>query len=781
MADVRQKLGRQTLLATTSVALALLSFVPATAQEANVSPKEIATGDIVVTAQKRSERLNTVPMSINAVSGAMLRDQGIRDTADLVKIVPGLTYVQSGFATPVYSIRGVGFYETSLASTPAVTVYTDEIPLAYPQMTRNAGLDVERVEVLKGPQGTLFGQNATGGAINYIATKPTSNLQIGSDLSFGRFATVDASAFVSGPINDNVRVRFAARSLQGDDWQRSYTQGRKNGKKNIIQGRLLVDVDLSPAWNVMFGASGWIDHSESQAPQLVAATPAVPLLADPSFLAYPTAPASNRAADWSPSYSQRADDGFYQLSMRNAIELSDDVTLTAITAYSKLSINAPVDVDGTALELYHRRAIGNISSFYQEVRSNGTVGKARWIIGAGYQRDTSAEDDFVNAGDGVVSRLFGPAFSASRFDFLANGRISSWGLFGNLDLPLSSTLTLQGGARYSKIVNRFEGCTADYPDNDPRNIGPAFAALLNQTRDQFGLAPITIPEGGCITFDDTLTPGMVQRELRENNISWRVALNWQPSSSALLYANVSKGYKAGNFASVGATLASQYDPAGQEGLLAYEAGFKLSLVDRKAQLNGAIFYYDYNNKQLRGSVQDPIFGSLDKLLNIPKSYVLGWEVQTQLRPVPGFTLNAGLTWLKSKVNGSFNNYTPYGQPANFDGESFPYTPKWQGAIDAQYEMALSSRLSGFIGANARYQDTTRTAFGKQPIFFIPAYTIVDLRAGVASNSNRWRAWVWGRNIFNQFTYTSLAYLPTDSTVRYAESPATYGVSLSFRY
>ena len=747
---------------------------PTTSGQADASAG--AVGEIVVTAQKRSERVNAVPMSISAASGAMLRDQGISQVADLQKVVPGLTYVQSGFATPVYSIRGVGFYETSLASTPAVTVYTDEIPLPYPQMTRNAGLDVERVEVLKGPQGTLFGQNATGGAINYIAAKPTRSYQSGADISFGRFATLDASGFLSGPVSDSISARIALRTVQGGDWQRSYTRGDMRGQKNILQGRLLLDWKPSPRWRSELSIGGWVDKSDTQAPQLVARTPTIPALADPRFLTYPLAPRSDRAADWTPGYRQAADDKFYQLSLRNEYEFSDAVTLTSITAYSHIAVDSPVDADGTALQLYQRDEIGSVSSFSQELRASGTIRGIRWIVGGNYGDDRTRETDEVLAPDAVVARLFGPSFSASHFKFIANDRITTRAVFGNADIPVTARITLHGGLRYTRNTNHFEGCTAGYPDNDPRNIGPAFQALLNGTRASFGAPPVTIPNGGCVTFDTTLTPGLVSRELDQDNVSWRAGIDW-----TLVYANVSKGYKAGTFASVGATLASQYDPARQEALLAYEGGFKLTLVDHKVQLNGAVFYYDYTDKQLRGSVQDPIFGSLDKLLNVPKSHIVGGELTAQLRPVTGLTLNAGATYVKSEVDGSYVNYTPYGTPADFRGESFPYTPRWQGSVDGQYETRVSDRLGLFFGGNVQIQGKTSTAFGGLPIFHIPSYALVDLRAGVKSNGDKWRAWLWGRNVLDKFYYTSLAFLPTDATVRYAGQPATYGVSLSLRY
>ena len=160
--------------------------------------------DIVVTAQKRSESLSRVGMTVTAISGDTLRAQGIYNVTDLAKATPGLTFSESASNTPVYTLRGVGFYEQSIAAYPDVSVYVDEVPLPFPVMTAQAGLDPQRVEILKGPQGTLFGQNATGGAINFIAAKPTKTLDVGADLTYSSFNTIDASGYLSGPITDSV-------------------------------------------------------------------------------------------------------------------------------------------------------------------------------------------------------------------------------------------------------------------------------------------------------------------------------------------------------------------------------------------------------------------------------------------------------------------------------------------------------------------------------------------------------------------------------------------------
>ncbi|HUD93469.1 TonB-dependent receptor plug domain-containing protein [Sphingobium sp.] len=168
------------LLVASVSAVALQS--PACAQE-DVAPQvqPAGLGDIIVTAQKREQAINDVPLSITAASGEKLANQGVTNVSDLVKIVPGFNYTESAFATPVYTLRGIGFYDTSLAAKPTVSIYQDQVPIPFSIMTRGATLDLERVEVLKGPQGTLFGSNATGGAINYIAAKPTSTFKAGLD------------------------------------------------------------------------------------------------------------------------------------------------------------------------------------------------------------------------------------------------------------------------------------------------------------------------------------------------------------------------------------------------------------------------------------------------------------------------------------------------------------------------------------------------------------------------------------------------------------------------
>ncbi|WP_235589641.1 TonB-dependent receptor plug domain-containing protein [Sphingobium herbicidovorans] len=190
--------------------------------------------------------------------------------ADVAQIVPGLTFSQTANDTPVYTLRGVGFFESTLAAYPDVSVYLDQVPLPFPTLTSLTAFDLDRLEVLKGPQGTLFGQNSTGGAINYIAAKPTSDLSAGGSLSYGRFDTVELEGFLSGPLTNTLRVRLAGRVARGDEWQKSHTRDDRLGKKDTKAIRFLADWKPSERLSFELNLNAWQNKSDPQAPQAIA-------------------------------------------------------------------------------------------------------------------------------------------------------------------------------------------------------------------------------------------------------------------------------------------------------------------------------------------------------------------------------------------------------------------------------------------------------------------------------------------------------------------------------
>ena len=296
---------------------ALFVIIPDNVAFAEEQARGSVIEEVIVTAQKREESINDVGMSIQAATGEKLNDLGITDTADLYKVVSGFNSNVTYYGTSIYTIRGVGFQDTALASGPTVSVYLDQMPLPFSALTQGLILDLERVEALKGPQGTLFGQNSTGGAVNYIAKKPTTEFSSGIDASYGRFNEFDISAFVSGPISDTLSYRLAARSITSDGWQeavvdnpapdpfwidqgRNYTRSDDEwGEKDFLSYRASMQWDPSERFSALLSFSGFIDEGQTQAPQLygiASLNPDGDL--NPLVANYPRAGNDNRDADW---------------------------------------------------------------------------------------------------------------------------------------------------------------------------------------------------------------------------------------------------------------------------------------------------------------------------------------------------------------------------------------------------------------------------------------------------------------------------------------------------
>jgi outer membrane receptor protein involved in Fe transport len=777
-----------------ALATALVA-APADAQTASAGPAQAVTTpapaaadgqdvqEIVVTANKRAENISDVPMSITAITGDTLRQKGINSIADLTKVTPGLSYVDSGLGTPVFSLRGVGFFDTAIGARPTVSVYTDEVPLPFSVEAQGAAFDLDRVEVLKGPQGTLFGQNATGGAINYIAAKPQDTFHAGFTGSYSRFNTVDAQGYVTGPLAPDLDIRVAAHVVRGGGWQESYTRHDSNGEQNFKQGRVLLDWHPSDKLKIELGASGFVDRGDTQASQLIGilyVTPAnaskVPLLGT-----YPLAPQNDRAADWDPGTDYRKDNKFYQLSGRIDYSLTDQLTLTSLTAWSHMSLNQNNDVDGTALPSSDIAVVGHVSSFSEELRLAGEMNHFHWVLGGNYSDDRSVENDYINFPYASANYAFSPTIVYDATNPYTTQHFTTKAVFGNVDLDVGK-FTFHGGARYTQADLNFTGCTKVNDDSS----GAAITGLFNILRAGQGLPAIpNLTKGQCQSLDATLTPNLRVSSLDQHNVSWRTGVDYKPNRDVLLYANVSRGYKAGSTTAPGAINLEEFDPVSQESVLAYEAGFKVALAHRTINLSGAAFYYDYHDKQLLGRrITTPnLLGALPALINVPKSRVEGAEGQVTVYPVKGLTLTAAGTYLNSKVTSNFVNYTILATQTNLQGQPFPYTPKWQFVFDAQYKFPLNDALNGILGGNANHRSATTAGFGgggDDNFLYIKGYTLVDLRAGVEDADGKWGIQLFGRNVGNTYYWTNVAKF-NDTVRRYAGMPATYGVQVNLKF
>jgi outer membrane receptor protein involved in Fe transport len=781
------------LLGGTAMAIALAPAEamaqPAEAAPAAQAPAPAASdngdyGEIVVTAQKRVQNINDVGLTVAAISGDTFKQRQINTLADIAAAVPGLSFTQSGSNTPVYTLRGVGFYETTLGAYPDVSTYIDEAPLPFPVLTILTAFDLERVEVLKGPQGTLFGNNATGGAINYIVAKPTRSFEAGGQLGYGRFDTFSAEGYVSGPVSETLKLRIAGKAVHSGDWQHGYTFDGKTGKTETYAGRFLADWQATERLRIQINLNAWADKSDPQAVQYIQYRPNFPGAPSPVEF-YPVyTGSSNRDADFSTNIDPHSDNKLYQAVGRIDFDVTDNVTATSLTSYVHYNQDMAYDGDGVTLNDFDVPMFdGKVRSFSQELRlASSGKSRFRWVVGANYERDVANDDYTLLYPDSTV---FGGA-GISNSGFRSNQKMKNWAGFANGELDFGK-LTVKGGIRYTKADRKGSSCFYVFPGPSLPNFTALYQFLSDVLRTQAGLTPQTIAPQGCYTLDTTgidgaaptYLPGEFRGTLNEHNTAFKAGLDYKPSRNSLLYFNVTRGFKAGSFPSAAAATTAQLLGVTQESVTSYEGGFKVTAAQGKLQVNGAAFYYDYKNKQLRSKLLDPIFGVLDALVNIPQSRVQGAELEVTARPIEGLTTYANFVFIDSKIK-KFTGYSGAGVFANFAGSPFPYAPKYQIAGGADYDFPVTDSLNAFLGGDVSYRSKTTAIIGNAPGYEIKSYTLVDVRAGVRSSDDRWRFQLWGKNITNAYYWTNVASY-YDTVARYAGRPVTYGATLSFKF
>lgn len=803
--------GGSNAVVAQALAQAPADAAPAVRAEADQGTIE----EIVVTANKRQENLNKVGLTITALSGDAIADRRITSLEDVAAAVPGLAFAPSFAGTPILTLRGIGFNENSLGVYPAVGLYVDQVPLPFPVMTSHSAYDLERIEVLKGPQGTLFGQNSTGGAINYIAAKPTRELEAGGDVSFGRFNQLDGNIFVSGPISDTLGFRIAATGHHMDDWQYSTSRNDTNGRQSYAAARLLLQWDPSDTIAVNLSVNGWRDTSQPQALQFIGVRPFLPAFANNFYTNVIFAPSNARAADWTNqifdpstgvvnpqtgvvqpgtsklvSFDPSGNRKFGQAALRADVGITDSVTLTSLTSYVRYTQEQSIDPDGSAASLQNIQADnGKITSFNQELRlANDPSGSFRWVVGANLEKSKTLQYQLV--------RQFGStAYNPGNLFINASGvtvdqDITNYAFFGSGEYAITDQLTAKAGVRYTKSSIDVNTCSTTLPGGNVDTLFNLLGSLL-------GSVPFEpVGPSDCYTLNEQFVPGKpFVRSLNESNVSWRVGLDYQASPSTLIYGNVSRGYKAGSFPALAAALYSGLAPVTQESVTSYEAGVKTQLFDRRANLTGAAFYYDYKNKQVRGKLADPIFGNLDALINVPKSRIWGAEAELAVRPAPGLSLSVAVTYLNSEIQ-RYTGVNILGVP-NFDssGDTVPFTPKWSGAFNADYQLRTDGG-SPFIGVTVNTRSASEAVISAQRInyaagaaaqvkpgvtcvYCINGYTTVDARLGYRADGDKWSVSVWGKNIFNKYYFTNVI-ASYEAAARAAGMPATYGMTVGIK-
>ncbi|GGD81410.1 TonB-dependent receptor [Croceicoccus mobilis] len=767
----------------------------AVAQAADAPEKEAASaaeGDpIVVTAQKRSQSVDDVGMSIQAFTGDSLRDSGVASASDLTQVVAGFNFSRSNANTPIYTLRGVGFQTPNLSSTSPVGIYVDEVAYAFPYMGNGPLFDIERVEVLKGPQGTLYGRNTTGGLVNFITAKPGNFLEAKLRAEAGNYETYNIEGFVNLPLSDTLAVRLAGRAENRDKgWQRSRTRDERLGKVDRTGLRGSLAWEPTSALTVALSLSWWDDNSDTVAPQATSLDLARPAFAIPGIEDAVFDDGNSRLADWDaaedgkPAF--RTDSRFVSAKLRVDYEFSPDLTLTSLTGYHDLKRRDFTDLDGTPFEILAYQSDGDIESWSEELRLSGDFDSVTWMLGGFYARDRLTDNQFGYYDENSTVRLlrfFGGTIPQTtytpeevaggfrNFRNITNQSNKSWSLLANAEWAVTDRLSLVGGARYTEDTIRFSGCSQDADGNTVPIWNTAVAALTGSNTN--------VQPNECLTYSADFSDNVLARKkLAQNNVSWRAGVNFEPDPDALLYATVSRGYKSGAFPVLPANVETQFEPAVQERLTAYEIGAKLSPVDF-LRFNASGFFYQYKDKQLFGDVEDPVFTTLSRIVNVPKSEVYGAELEAFVQATNELRLQTSATYVHSEIT-EFVGINRLGNLEDFAGNEFPNTPNWQ--VNGQ--LAYDGRISPAVGLkavlSASYQGAAEGAVGAGQEFRIDPYTLVNGTVSTTLMEDRLELGLFGRNVLNEKYYTTVDTV-IDTIFSVPGMPRTYGLYIEYRF
>jgi outer membrane receptor protein involved in Fe transport len=577
---------------------------------------------------------------------------------------------------------------------------------------------------------------------------------------------------------------------------------------------MMLDYDADEQLRAQLTFNYWEDNGDTQAGQAVELGdfPAMDY-AEPGLSDQIISSPDNEDADWvSPNEpgawpgttftNQRPELGLdsqmSSVTARLEFDLTDTLTLVSLTNYADLERDDVSDRGGVKFEIAVDREVGSIESFSQEFRLSGSFldGKTNFMGGLYYSRDKLDDRGQIWAGQNATLneyRLLGyyeedPAAADEVFggfrtwENFTETTFESYAAFGQFDHQLSDTLTLTAGARYTEESHNFAGCSRDL--NGDTNV----FQVWNPAMAVFGVE-LTTPLVDCVTFESStldlvagsgapVGPEGAKKDLDEDNVSWRIALDWQPTDEMLVYGSISKGFKSGSFPQISAYDSDQFDPTTQEELLAYELGAKVS-PSSILDLNAAVYFYEYKDKQVYNVMPSDLFGTLTKLFNVPESEVYGAEFDATVSPTEDTFVKFSASYLQTEIK-KYQGYDSSGADKDFAGDSFAYSPDWQFNMVGAHRFDINDKFEGTVVVDASYSDKQYSLIGDDSTRAVDSYTLVGARLAVKPKDGRWEAALFGRNLTDEYYWTAV-HGWGDAVVRYAGMPRTYGVELSYKF
>ncbi|GAB2510669.1 TonB-dependent receptor [Microbulbifer agarilyticus] len=696
-----------------------------------------ALEEVVVTAQKRAQSTQEIGMTVESLSGDALRDKGFSKAEDLAKVIPNMSMVNvTGGGLPIVLVRGVGLQNFRVNDSPTTAFYVDEVYQSNVAAADFSMFDLERIELLKGPQGGLYGRNTISGAVQVISRQANVDEEANGYVKagYGTYGHTELEAAFGAPLSDTVAMRVAVRSEQsGDTDYQSTTSDFEHGEVDRWGGRAMLHVQPSDTIDVQLKIHGGEDNSETPLLQAVPThTPGVLVgnvglgaatstlcddltngLGSTDNCVYVNG-LSEAEADYGvngrydsagdfPNFIENSWNG---ASVKAAFEF-DELTFTAISAVDNLDYRRAVDLDGLPIEWSHLDYNTSVSGYSQEFRLARDAESFNWVVGVNYAADELEEASSALGSEG----LFPVGFSANGLVQNYTQETKALAVYGHAEWGFADDFNLVGELRHTDASKTFE---------------------VSQTLDHVSVGPVPFPGIDGLEFENDY-----------QNLSGKLALEYFVSEDLLTYASVSKGFKTGGFYGGVVFSPDELQPYDSETILAYETGFKSDLLERRMRLNGAAFYYDRSDVQQSATTtgENPV----TRLTNVGDVDVVGAELDLEYLLTQSWSVKLALGYTDSELMESdLVSATIPGLPAaSIAGTNTPNYSKVTSILSTNYEQSLSDSLTWMVNLDYSYRSERDlnliTQSAEEALLREPAVGLASLRFALREEVQGWTA------------------------------------------
>ena len=803
----------------------LILAAPAAAQQA-ASLDQSNPEEITVTAQKRAESLVTIPLTVSVVSAAEIASQRIETIDDLAGKLPNMDikeYIPG--SDPVITLRGVGLNDFSVTGNPSVGVYKDEIYLPTNAMLNLDLYDLQRMEVLKGPQGTLYGRNSTAGAINLVSANPSDKLEGYASLGYGNYGDIEAEGWINLPISDQLQFRLSGKiidQLEGY-WTDTEASGSDNlGKRSVLEGRAQVSWQPDSTTDINLKIEGFHQDSQLGQPQafgtinpaarvfpiaayyqlkpgevaiplsvIHAADPAVPALPGLYYVPTQANPATGQTLPGNVDFA----------ALGGVLSAPGSVTCGAIAAgkinnsgctdvlgYSNGNgdpfvgawpLNSPLasDQGDYTLTIHHDigamtlTSITGVIDFWRDFVTDTNGGPYDEFIFNENSHIDQVSQEFRLSGqyDDVADWLGGIYYSHDHVRDITSGNLSGFLFTDTVD---TADQTTDVAAIYAN---------ADWHLADRLTLTTGLRYTWEQRHYAGGTTDVN-PFGTSILVD-LLKPGCIapcqlthiDQTISDRNISFRTALDYKITDHSIVYGSISRSTKSGGFFDGITTAEFQLEPYKPEQLTAYELGYKLGTPT--LYLNPSAFYYDYNDVQVFAPDTDPTTGvTAQRVINVPNATVYGFDFEGNWQPVEHLTLGAGLGLLHAEL-GSFT-IASGPVPA---GNRMPNAPDVTVNGLIRYDWPIGNALTAAAQSDFSYVTKTFKEATDTPYLAADSHVVANARLELNGTETPFGIAFWIKNIGDTRYVSEAQNLGLGVGYRFYDAPRTFGLTASYKF